>query len=260
MFRNAKVVILFLLIITALTYFATSPLYAQSNKDCLECHGGKITIEEYEQSKHGKMSCVSCHQGKEVLPHPEVMQGNKQEEKISESCSSCHSTMARDYETSIHKGSANCIDCHGSHYIMDKSQPKAMTNPINNDEVCGRCHGGRVLKSYNEGFHGTAVNLGSQRSASCVSCHDSHKVLSSRNEEAITHISNVAEMCSKCHGKAISAFASWNPHSLPEKTEGGIYSWYTLKIFTWLIIFTISFFLIYIILDLFTQYRKLRRE
>ena len=120
---------------------------AQSNEDCLMCHGDRgltarirgrtvslfVDAAGFRSSVHASASCTDCHQGlnPSETPHAKVIK--------PVDCQTCHETAG--YQNSVHGGGAGseagkppaegpaaCKDCHGTHGILSPKDPKSSAN------------------------------------------------------------------------------------------------------------------------------------
>lgn len=165
--------------------------------NCLTCH--KNNISNYFVKKDtlaGKIAqeklCISCH-----VESPEVI------EKMP-----AHSAFIYAYENSIHglnlikkgnKKSANCVDCHNSHLILNKFHEKSSISKLNVASTCGKCHD-KAERDFNISVHGKALAGGNLLSPTCTDCHGEHNILSSNDPKAPVSIRNVSfQVCSSCH-------------------------------------------------------------
>ena len=203
---------------------------AQSNSDCLTCHGDKnltgkrdgATISLYVDSagfaasRHGPADCVDCHTSlaKKELPH---------EGRVAPAtCLKCHAEEGRQYARSLHGTAASrgdarapsCGDCHGSHRIVAASDTRSPVLPSRASSLCGACHteGEAVHKkrelrqsdaaaNYPELIHGALAKKGLVVAATCVSCHTAHDVLPRTDDRSSIARRNLASTCKQCHTK-----------------------------------------------------------
>lgn len=214
----------------------------------------EIDEEGFKASVHGTVACISCHN-----QETEGKSGMKLQEAISENCVNCHTGAGFDYERSIHKGgeySPNCVTCHGDHYIAPTSDASSPVNMINISETCGECHAGQQ-KSFEESFHGKAVVLGSDNAPDCTYCHGSHDILSGDNPVALISDERKSALCGECHeGDALGA--QFTEHYRLEAKGPGAPMYWVKKVFMWLILIVVGFFLIHIELDLWHKLRSRR--
>jgi hypothetical protein len=128
---------------------------------CGKCHEG--ISEKYELSVHaaevkkraGKTlepgeteapTCASCHSAHQIkrtdLPAWEL--------GVTQECGTCHKESMTTYSDAYHgfvnelgfTRVAKCADCHGSHDIVDKEDPKSRVVGENRLETCRSCHEG----------------------------------------------------------------------------------------------------------------------
>lgn len=194
-----------------------------SNEDCLACHNdatltkdlgnGKtasvyVDPEKFGASIHAAINCNDCHATFKGYPHENV-------QKVD--CSGCHAEVVTQYATSAHAkanatGAASCVDCHGKHDILPKSDPASRTNRFNIPRTCAACHQNagitrshpvppaQVIEKYFEGVHGQGtLQKGLNVSAVCSDCHGAHAVLPKSDPASTISHKNVPNTCRKCH-------------------------------------------------------------
>jgi len=167
----------------------------------------------YKQSVHADVSCTDCHADVKGVPH------NARLKRVD--CSGCHSEVAATYAKSRHVltfgktpvGNAPaCVDCHGAHAVPKSS---VSTSPIyfrNIATTCIRCHGDKTItgnrniaipgaaKQYQQSIHNRAiVEMGLNKSASCIDCHGAHNMKSRRDPASSINRTNLPATCGKCH-------------------------------------------------------------
>ncbi len=194
------------------------------NTLCYQCHedenlkdslGRSLFLNqgEFDKSIHARsgVSCVSCHADLEKVkdfPHPEKLA------KVN--CGSCHGDADKSFQKSHHATAkqgpqipgVNCSSCHGYHDVLEKTELRSKTNPLNLARTCGDCHFSRVngrkgegfVEGYMEGVHGMAVTkTGLINSATCVSCHGAHDIVRISDASSPVSRPHVPHTCGNCH-------------------------------------------------------------
>jgi len=198
---------------------------AQSNQDCLECHGdpeftgeneqGKevslyVSVDSLKNSVHAGLSCTDCHSDVKESPHEE------RPKKVS--CEQCHEDIYQDYAKGAHgkaflkgdKDAPNCASCHGSHNIHPSDNPYSPTSKLNQPKTCAKCHGDPAFnqrhkipvadptRAYMHSIHSRMLQEG-KNAATCSDCHSAHKILQASSHDSRINSKNVPETCGKCH-------------------------------------------------------------
>jgi cytochrome b subunit of formate dehydrogenase len=146
-------------------------------KKCTECHGN----DEYADSGHGEAvlkgnqdsaACSDCHGLHDTRVYHTSLAAYPDEarEFYTDKCKRCHADremmarsglsadVVRQYEATYHgkvqdigypTHVAGCADCHRTHNILPKTNPRSSIYPGNLVTNCGRCH---------QGFHPRFVN------------------------------------------------------------------------------------------------------
>ena len=203
----------------------TSPVFSQSNDDCLTCHADKdlkaesgkslfVDVEKFAGSSHGQaeISCVNCHADLAKVkdyPHPSPLK--------PVDCSGCHEASAREFQESVHFASnqkhegqplVGCQDCHGTHDIRGKADFDSKIFPLSLPAVCESCHIGHVktpkgesfIRGYRESAHFKALEQsGLTMSANCSNCHGAHAIKRADDPEAPVARKNIIKTCGLCH-------------------------------------------------------------
>src|SRR5947209_22141 len=214
---------------------AAQPAAAQTltSADCIGCHqdpslamdvnGKQVSVhvdtDKFANSVHAPIECTGCHTDVKAYPHDP--------KPARPDCGQCHADAVKDYNTSAHatsraKGIAGapwCIDCHGKHDILPKSDPKSRTYHLRIPETCARCHGNasitkghplpapQVINKYFGSVHGKgALEQGLIVSAVCSDCHTAHKELPKTDPNSTVAYKNVPNTCRKCHEGIFNQF------------------------------------------------------
>jgi len=125
---------------------------ARNHEVCGRCH--EEQRGDYVQSIHGTAVidrhdasaavCSDCH-----TPHNiDSPDQDRIKLLITDNCGSCHQKQVKTYQASYHgqitrlgyTHTAKCYDCHGSHGIMDVTDPASKVHPDNRLETCRQCH------------------------------------------------------------------------------------------------------------------------
>jgi len=201
-----------------------------SDEDCMKCHerknltgtqdGKKVSMyvdaDHIRGSMHRQISCAQCHTGaspSHSRPCETVA------EKVD--CSICHSEVVETYGTSMHgkladrgdQDAPQCTDCHGTHGILGRRDPKSPTYPTKVPDLCGDCHheGGKaarrykgemknITKNYAMSIHGKGLlESGLVVTAMCTDCHTAHHVLPHTDTTSSVNHDNIPKTCAKCH-------------------------------------------------------------
>ncbi len=237
----------------------TADLKINQTKLCLSCHLDNPEVRKrtapstgfilsYEKSIHGSevltgkpnaANCVDCHTAHQVnnasVGHSTINRSN-----IPNTCGRCHSSIKNDFELSVHgqaiqNGNVDapvCTTCHGEHLILkhtDKSSPVSYENL--SEKVCAKCHASEKLaqkfgisddrfKTFEDSYHGLAIQGGSIEVANCASCHGTHKILSAENPLSTVNKNNLVKTCGKCHPGANKNFTVGKIHiTMTDKKE-----------------------------------------
>ncbi len=199
-----------------------------SDKECLACHGKdnifkeadgqKISLTvhptDLQESVHKNIPCVKCHSDVDPTRKRPCETAGKVD------CSKCHAEVSEQYFESDHgqaymeknPDAPYCTDCHGKHKILSHLDERDKTYRANIPQLCGDCHGklaqkdtalarmGNVLVDYSTSVHGKGlVEKGLLPSAVCTDCHNTHLILSAKNEKSSVYYKNVPATCATCH-------------------------------------------------------------
>lgn len=148
-------------------------------------------------------ACIECHQG---IGDPRV------------------TPPAEKFPQDIHlaKGIL-CQDCHGGD--PKNFDPQGSMNPAKGfigkpkhqeiPQLCGKCHSNAAymkkfnptirvdqVQEYFSSIHGKKLREGDQKVATCISCHDVHKIRAIKDQQAWTYPVKVVDTCGRCHGDA----------------------------------------------------------
>jgi hypothetical protein len=241
--------------------------------------GSQKKVADYFMSVHGlavsksgllvSATCVDCHGSHHVFG-PDDEDSPLARVNIPALCGKCHAGVEKLYRESVHgaileKGNDDvpvCTDCHESHAIRSKWDPKSGSYATNVPELCLNCHADQAMivrngmtemraETYNRSYHGAASRLGDKTVANCTSCHEAHDIRRSDDPKAATHAANLHETCAKCHKSDDPS--SWMTIGKIHQSTAQESHWVTglvQNIYWVLIAGSLSFFVGFIILDI----------
>ncbi|UCG53646.1 MAG: cytochrome c3 family protein [Candidatus Latescibacterota bacterium] len=200
------------------------PCEPSGRVDCSNCHA-RIS-EEYFASGHGKdylnnvseaPYCTTCHSDHDVKSHRDDTASTFRA-SVPTLCGDCHRaegkaprvaeltqvTAYTDYSTSVHgrglteKGllpSAICIDCHGSHLVLEHTDIRSTVHSNNIPATCASCHRG-IYKQFIKSVHYSADETKSEGLPNCTDCHSSHTIGPVERDQFMTEVTH---QCGSCH-------------------------------------------------------------
>ena len=219
-----------------------------ADKDCLRCHerpsirssvdGRSLAVkaDTLTQSKHQKISCSQCHAGVNASRHRPC-------ETIAQKvdCSSCHAEVGQQYQSSMHgrlianndPNGPTCKECHGTHEVKGRTDPKSPIFAINIPVLCGKCHQEgkkaamrytgsehEIINHYTESIHGKGLlKSGLTVTATCSDCHSAHNVLPMSDPASSVNPANVPGTCGKCHHGIQEQFVQSIHTTMMHKTD-----------------------------------------
>jgi hypothetical protein len=199
-----------------------------ADQDCLRCHENPdlkasadgrslyVRYDDLQHSRHTKTSCSQCHSevnASKLRPCESITR--------SVDCAACHAEVGQDYQKSTHgkliaqkdPNGPTCKECHGTHTVLGKSDPKSLTFPTNVPTLCARCHregekaasryaGNQhdIVNHYTESIHGKGLmKSGLTVTAMCTNCHTAHSVQPRSDSTSSVNRKNLPATCGKCH-------------------------------------------------------------
>ncbi|MBI4482156.1 MAG: cytochrome c3 family protein [Acidobacteria bacterium] len=245
----------------SLIFWSSLPLTlsfgATPEDQCLRCHEvvSPGTVKELKASAHASLdfACAGCHGGNPAETVERVAHQGKFRARISRAaipalCDSCHGDVSRmkfygldtnvlrEYQTSQHgialrSGDvrvAVCTDCHGTHEILSKRDPRSPVHKTRVPQTCGRCHSRKELMQsyglpanqvdeYERGIHGQVLrgkysNVDPILAPTCADCHGVHGATPPEFEEIVA-------VCSTCHPAEARYFRE-GPHQAALRQVG----------------------------------------
>lgn len=198
---------------------------------------------------------------------------------INETCEQCHADVVHEYKNSIHWIGAQkglrvapvCSDCHSEHSPRAKELAEGtFSSKQFQEEICISCHQDPILTSrlglsqeeaysYQDSYHGLAVQRNDPNAAYCIDCHNVHEILPQSSPESSVHKDNVLETCQKCHEDATQVFAESYSHvsqnKVAQEVEGVVST-----IYFWLIVVIIGGMFLHNILIYVFEVRKRKQK
>ena len=210
--------------------------FAQSSKveflECEDCHGiehtGPGTSEPTEVTPK---ICETCHEekvnefsnGKHALGW-EAMEAvptyHQMPEAVTEKgCVPCHSIGIIWEDGS--KG--RCDTCHTRHTFSAEEASKP--------ESCGTCHTGDHphYEMWENSKHGMLYSMGSERAPTCVTCHDSHEVITAWGFLGLRPGDQDDPEWYKARQKIVTTMETMGPALAPEVMRDSYEEWETLR-------------------------------
>jgi hypothetical protein len=162
-----------------LQHSAVGPkVYYAANLSCQNCKEHTQQAAKYFNSIHSfvtasgviqkRPTCNTCHGShyitKDMKDKDNVSYSSTIKTSSKKICGRCHSQEYKTYDDSYHgmrykNGSLQapaCWDCHGSHFVQSKYDPRSSVSEKNITITCGRCHKDSVVSfaSYSPMIHG----------------------------------------------------------------------------------------------------------
>ena len=261
-------------------HFENEGMCRDCHTDIYESERDGVHAEAYASGLADAATCFDCHGNHDIQMPAEPR------ERVSQTCSKCHSTINEQYAHSVHGaallGEDNpdvpvCTDCHGVHHIED---PTTAQFRLQSPEMCAECHADEemmgkygistdVFDTYVADFHGTTVELFEKQSpdqetnkAVCYDCHGVHNILPASDENSQVIRQNLLVTCQQCHPDAEANFPdAWTSHFKPSLQHNTLV--YLVDLFYAIVIpITIGFFTLLIGSDIYrtTRKRRARKE
>ena len=248
----------------------------------------KTPVQAYQASVHGKAnaegeykaaSCSDCHSSNGST-HQILAPGNPVSTinhfAIPKTCGKCHEEIEKEYWEGIHgqltlRGKTDspvCTNCHGEHRILSHEDKDSPVNRSRLAEAtCTPCHESAnltekyglpagQLASFIDSYHGQKSKAGDNTVANCASCHGAHRILPHEDPGSSIHLNNLPDTCGECHPGITEEIATTPIHDGSGPQNKGWPYFFTI-LYIVLISGTVTGMLLYIILDLFRQTRKI---
>lgn len=230
-----------------------------------------------EQGVEMDMNCSTCHGVHDIKNR--IQPGSTiSAYSLNETCAQCHADVVHEYENSIHWIGAQkglrvapiCSDCHSEHSSRAKDLADGTYSVKQfQEEICISCHQDPILTSrlglsqaeaysYQDSYHGLAVQRNDPNAAYCIDCHNVHDILPQSHPESAVSKENVRETCQKCHPNATQVFSESYSHITQNEKAQKVESVVTTFYF-WLIVIIIGGMVVHNILIYFVEVKK-RKE
>lgn len=253
-----KIIIFFFLFFLPLVGIVAAEEMPELPNTCAECHQSsdderlKKPAADWDLSVHKKagVSCKDCHGG-DPSSYDEAMEvkagftGKPKKEDIPALCAKCHADSKKMrvynlrtdqysyYQESIHgkrlagekdKKVPTCVDCHGTHAVFSKKDPRSPVHRPNIIKTCSKCHSDKAYMAeykvptdqydgYLQSYHGKLlIEKEDPRVPTCADCHSGHGA-------APPGAKDVSEVCGNCHS-VTAEFFSKSKHSLAMEETG----------------------------------------
>jgi hypothetical protein len=195
---NRKVVILAFFVFLSLITFQT----VSAEDTCVNCHPGPAN-DFAQSSKAAFLECQDCHGTEHNGPGTSVPN-----EVTPKTCETCHDEKVNEFSNGKHAlgweamdavptfhqmpeavTDMGCVPCHSIGYIWeDGSKGRCDTchtrhtfsaEEASKPEACGTCHTGDHphYEMWENSKHGMLYAMDSNRAPTCITCHDSHDVI-----------------------------------------------------------------------------------
>lgn len=199
-----------------------------ADRDCQRCHerrdikasadGRSLYTDSVALagSMHAKQACSQCHTG--VTPS-RMRPCETLTQKVN--CAACHADIGTQFQQSTHgqleaehdNNAPTCKQCHGTHGVLGKGNPKSPSFPSRVPTLCAECHRTgqkaaarlnstqtEIVEHYAESIHGKGlIESGLVVTATCTSCHTAHSVLPRDSTLSSVNRDNLPTTCGACH-------------------------------------------------------------
>jgi len=168
-------------------------LIGSSAPGCIDCHSSHDMKSISQIQNVSEYFCSDCHNENKTA------EGFHKNVFVSiETCSDCHDNTEEhsiNLSQSVHKN-ISCSDCHT--YAAANLDDHGSDADIASSVSCQNCHK-EVTLEHSQSIHGIKLAEGITEAANCNSCHGSHKILKTNDQNSLTHPLNIAETCGNCH-------------------------------------------------------------
>ena len=222
---------------------------------CASCHyEPQLPVTD---PHHEGVACAGCHEPHATFPSQDDRASTHPVNQAA-TCGACHEEAAAGWSGDSHARAVpllaipggqplpgasqaappSCTACHGAHGMLYRASPGF---PAAIMEQCSHCHED-YRESFADSYHGKATILGSERSATCSSCHGFHGVHPSSDPRSLVHEANLLATCQTCHPEATAGFALFQPHADHHDRERYPYVYWSYRLMTVLLLGTFAVF------------------
>jgi formate dehydrogenase gamma subunit len=194
--------------------------------DCKLCHNDAPIKHKFhpQMLKTGGIngtrdtSCKGCH-GTHAIISPEVKGSKWYFTNYSQSCGTCHQSEKKQFITSNHskafekgiEGAPNCVTCHQKGVSGLETGRNSADLKVVQEKLCLSCHlddpdirartapSAGFITAYEKSVHGSALEKGNFRAATCIDCHTSHNIKNGKEPSSSVFRENIPNTCGKCH-------------------------------------------------------------
>ncbi len=153
------------------------------------------------QTPAASNTCIACHEGSDIPRLREPAELFPQDIHYAKGilCQDCHGGDPTSFDPNVAMGKAKGFVGKPTHQAIP--------------QLCGKCHSNadymkrfdptlRVdqVQEYYTSVHGKQLRKGDQKVATCISCHDIHKIKAIKDQQAWTYPLKVVDTCGRCHG------------------------------------------------------------
>ncbi len=199
--------------------------------DCSTCH--PTIVETFDRSMHGKLAdrgdkrvptCETCHGTHNIKRYIDE-DSPTFPTNVPDLCGRCHSDHGVAVKDSTPEGldpvttylngihgiglkksglvvTAKCTDCHTTHNILPKDDPKSSVFIDNITLMCSNCHKG-IYEEFSESIHCSLINETDKPLPKCITCHNSHAI---KRTDKIGFRDEIMAHCGDCHSEVTESY------------------------------------------------------
>jgi len=164
--------------------------------------------------------------------------------KEKDKCFECHQSLGDKpselFAHDVHfQNGISCAGCHGGNAHAEDMEQAMNTNagflgvPKGDaiSEACAKCHSNEVmvskyqsqlprnqLEKLESSVHGKIATSGKEHIVQCITCHNSHGIVSVKNSASPVYPLNVVKTCTQCHAD-VAYMKTYNPSLAVDQLE-----------------------------------------